>query len=239
MRDNNDSSKLSIIFFRSLKSARIALFINLPLLVSFAMMTMFCGLVFYAVYQDCDPVKNGEIASIDRIMPYFAATKMAIYPGLTGLFIAGIFSASLSTISSVLNSLAAIFLEDYLKRMYSMCGKTFPADKTTHFGKILAVANGLSCITVAFVAESFGSLLQLIISITGSISGPVLGIFTLGMFFENANEYGAIVGLVTALTTCMWATFGQPRPKHPPLPVRTDGCNFTQDGIKSSALLSL
>jgi solute carrier family 5 (sodium-coupled monocarboxylate transporter), member 8/12 len=36
-------------------------------------------------------------------------------PGLPGLFVAGIFSGSLSTVSSAVNSLAAVSLEDYLK----------------------------------------------------------------------------------------------------------------------------
>jgi sodium-coupled monocarboxylate transporter 8/12 len=36
-------------------------------------------------------------------------------PGLAGLFVAGIFSGSLSTVSSAVNSLAAVTLEDYLK----------------------------------------------------------------------------------------------------------------------------
>lgn len=215
----------TISLYRTLKSARLALFVNLPLLVGFGLTTSFCGLVLYAVYKDCDPVRTGEIASHDRIMPHFAATKMAIYPGLTGLFISGIFSASLSTISAMLNSLAAVFLEDYLKRIYAKLGKTFPAKYAITYGKILAVINGCISVAIAFTAGSLGSLVQLTISITSSICGPVLGIFTLGMFFESANEKGAICGLVTALITCMWASFGQPRPRHHPLPFHADGCN--------------
>ena len=40
---------------------------------------------------------------------------MGGYPGLSGLFVAGIFSGSLSTVSSAINSLAAVTLEDYVK----------------------------------------------------------------------------------------------------------------------------
>ena len=39
------------------------------------------------------------------------------YPGLTGLFIAGILSASLSTISSGINSMATVIVEDIYKRI--------------------------------------------------------------------------------------------------------------------------
>lgn len=201
---------------------------------------MFCGLVLFAVYKDCDPVTSGQISSHDKVMPYFAATKMSAYPGLTGLFVAGIFSASLSTISAMLNSLAAIFLEDYVKRFYVKLNKPFPMEKMSEFGKILALLNGLLSVATAILAESFGSLVQVTISFSGSICGPVLGIFTLGMFFENANEKGAILGMLTALVTCLWANFGQPKHKlaTPKLPFSTDGCDFTLISNNTNTTLS-
>lgn len=48
-------------------------------------------------------------------MPLFVVDAMGVYPGLSGLFVSGIFSASLSTVSAAVNSLAAVTLEDYLK----------------------------------------------------------------------------------------------------------------------------
>lgn len=41
--------------------------------------------------------------------------RLDVVPGLTGLFVSGIFSASLSTVSAAINSLAAVTLEDYIK----------------------------------------------------------------------------------------------------------------------------
>lgn len=48
-------------------------------------------------------------------MPYYVVDTMGNIPGLSGLFVAGIFSASLSTVSAALNSLAAVTIEDYYK----------------------------------------------------------------------------------------------------------------------------
>jgi len=48
-------------------------------------------------------------------MPLYVSDTMGSIPGLTGLFVAGIFSAALSSVSPVLNSLAAVTMEDYLK----------------------------------------------------------------------------------------------------------------------------
>lgn len=48
-------------------------------------------------------------------MPLFVLDTMGSIPGLTGLFVAGIFSSALSSVSPVLNSLAAVTMEDYVK----------------------------------------------------------------------------------------------------------------------------
>lgn len=48
-------------------------------------------------------------------MPYYVVDTMGNIPGLSGLFVAGIFSASLSTVSAAVNSLAAVTIEDYYK----------------------------------------------------------------------------------------------------------------------------
>lgn len=48
-------------------------------------------------------------------MPLYVVDAIGHIPGLSGLFVAGIFSASLSTVSASLNSLAAVTIEDYCK----------------------------------------------------------------------------------------------------------------------------
>lgn len=48
-------------------------------------------------------------------MPRYVLDTMENIPGLSGLFVAGIFSGSLSTVSSALNSLSAVTMEDYVK----------------------------------------------------------------------------------------------------------------------------
>lgn len=48
-------------------------------------------------------------------MPLFVLEAMQGMPGLPGIFVSGIFSASLSSVSAAMNSLAAVTLEDYIK----------------------------------------------------------------------------------------------------------------------------
>lgn len=181
----------------------------------------------FAYYKDCDPVESGKITSNDMLMPYFVMQTMGHIPGLAGLFIAGIFSAGLSTVSAMLNSLAAVSLEDYIKPTYKKLGLEFPERYGTFLGKVLAVVIGILCIMVAFLAKHLGSIVQASLSITGAIGGPLLGLFTLGLFFESAEEKGAVIGTITSLAFVCWCAFGQPRPSKVPLPVSTSGCNAT------------
>lgn len=59
--------------------------------------------------------RTGRITSSDQLMPLFVVESMGHLPGLSGIFISGIFSASLSTVSACVNSLAAVTLLDYIK----------------------------------------------------------------------------------------------------------------------------
>lgn len=56
------------------------------------------------------------------------------------------------------------------------------------------------------------------------VGGPLLGIFTLGMLIESANQTGAVTGLLTSLATMLWVAFGTPRPPLVSLPTSVEGC---------------
>ena len=81
----------------------------------------------------------------------FVVDTMIDKPGLAGLFITGIFSGSLSSVSSAINSLAAVTLEDYIKPFVLI-----KADSETLILKILALAYGLGCIIFTFLVEFLG-----------------------------------------------------------------------------------
>ncbi|XP_047343864.1 putative sodium-dependent multivitamin transporter isoform X3 [Vespa velutina] len=207
----------------NLRASQMALIVSAIIMFILIINTIFAGLVMYAVYMDCDPMKSGKISSTDKLMPYFVIDKLSYIPGFAGLFISGVFSASLSTISAMLNSLAALAIEDYIKPIYSKIGATFPKEKATFLGKLLAVLNGILCVSIALIAGKLGSLIEAAIGLIGIIGGPLLGIFTFGMFFESANEIGAIVGMIFTVIALGFIAYG---PKVPitTLPMFIDGC---------------
>ncbi|KAK8779770.1 hypothetical protein V5799_018889 [Amblyomma americanum] len=70
------------------------------------------GIAIIYWFRDCDPVLRGSITSYDQVVPYYLTTSLSDVPVLRGIFLAGIVGASTSTVSSIVNSHAAIFYID-------------------------------------------------------------------------------------------------------------------------------
>lgn len=106
-------------------------------------------------------------------------------PGLPGLFVAGIFSAALSSLSTALNSIAAVFLEDFLK---PYANRPLSERETGYFMRGVVLIIGIISVALVFVVEHLGSVLQLSMSMNGVTSGPILGIFTMGVLMPWINS---------------------------------------------------
>lgn len=78
---------------------------------------------------------------------------------------------------------------------------------------------------------------QAALTIFGVVGGPMLGLYTLGMFVPSSNQRGAITGFVLSLMFCMWIGFGQPKPPIPRLNVTTEGCGLNDSSIYARSSL--
>ncbi|XP_028352538.1 sodium-dependent multivitamin transporter isoform X2 [Physeter macrocephalus] len=135
---------------------------------------------------------------------YFVMDLLRGLPGLPGLFVACLFSGSLSTISSAFNSLATVTMEDLIRPWFPH----FSEVRATMLSRIIAFGYGLLCLGMAYISSQMGPVLQAAISIFGMVGGPLLGLFCLGMFFPCANPPGAIVGLLAGLIMAFWIGVG-------------------------------
>ncbi|ELU13534.1 hypothetical protein CAPTEDRAFT_189333 [Capitella teleta] len=99
---------------KTLRRAQFALYANIPGWICIITLCGLCGWVVFAEYKDCDPLKQGRVQSPDQLLPLYVMDNL-YYPGLPGLFISCVFSGGLSTMSSGLNSLAAVTMEDFIK----------------------------------------------------------------------------------------------------------------------------
>ena len=205
-----------------------ALFMSMPITSLMSIITSLTGLVIYANFWKCDPIIDKHITSKDQLVPYYVIKSLSQYPGLSGLFVAGIFSGSLSSVSSFVNSLAAVTLEDYVKP-YFFKGKIVNEKTSAKISKSLALLFGLLGVTLTYPIEQMAGLLQASLTIFGVVGGPLLLLFTLGMCCCWCNSKGALIGFFTSLFISLWIGFGSLFYVKPPspLPLSTEECIYT------------
>ncbi|XP_069013082.1 sodium-coupled monocarboxylate transporter 1 [Embiotoca jacksoni] len=223
----NQAQVQRYISCKTITHARLSLYINLIGLWSILLSSVFAGMCLYSVYKHCDPWTTGLVSAPDQLMPYLVMDTLGNYPGIPGLFVAAAYSGSLSTVSSSINALAAVTVEDIIKPYSNMSPK-----QLSWISKGTSLLYGVLCIGMAGLASLMGGILQAVISIFGILGGPLLGLFTLGILCPFANSKGALSGLVSGLVVSLWVGIGaQIYPPLPelsrPLSLATDGCNFT------------
>ncbi|KAE8281549.1 Sodium-coupled monocarboxylate transporter 1 Electrogenic sodium monocarboxylate cotransporter [Larimichthys crocea] len=223
----NQAQVQRYIACKSITHARLSLYINLLGLLSILLCSVFAGMCLFSVYKNCDPWTAGLVSAPDQLMPYLVMDILKDYPGVPGLFVAAAYSGSLSTVSSSINALAAVTVEDLIKPYTNMS-----EIHLSWTSKGLSLIYGVLCIGMAGLASLMGGILQAAVSIFGVIGGPLLGLFTLGILCPFANSKGALSGLVSGLVVSLWVGIGaQIYPPPPamirPLSLATEGCNFT------------
>ena len=147
------------------------------------------GVGLYAFYT-LNPLAP-ELASLvdakgDRIFPVFIISEMPV--GVRGLLIAGILSAAISSLDSILSALAQISVTMFYKPFVR------PDSDDSHY---LKVSRGLVIIwgiVLGFTAWQFsrnsGDLITLAFSMTTYTLGPMLGLFALGILSTRFNVGG-------------------------------------------------
>uniref|UniRef100_A0A672NQ72 Sodium-dependent multivitamin transporter n=1 Tax=Sinocyclocheilus grahami TaxID=75366 RepID=A0A672NQ72_SINGR len=189
---------------RTEKEAVMSCYMVFPCLQVALMLSCLMGLVMFACYGNNSPLEQQYITSKDQMVLYFVMDMLQNFPGLPGLFVACLFSASLSTISSAFNSLATVTMVDLIKPHYSMTEA-----RATLLSKMLALSYGIICVAMAYVVHLMNSsVLQAALSIFGMVGGPLLGLFCLGIFFPCANSIGAVAGLAAGLVMAFWVGIG-------------------------------
>ncbi|XP_061524369.1 sodium-coupled monocarboxylate transporter 1 isoform X2 [Phycodurus eques] len=235
----NQAQVQRYISCKSITHAKLSLFINLIGLWCILLSSVFAGMCLYSVYKNCDPWTTGMVSAPDQLMPYLVMDILGDYPGLPGLFVAAAYSGSLSTVSSSINALAAVTVEDLIKPHMRVSEK-----KLSWISKVLSFLYGALCIGMAGLASLMGGILQATVSIFGVIGGPLLGLFSLGILFPFANSKGALSGLASGLVVSLWVGIGaQIYPPPPtlsrPLSLTTEGCNLTAlDSLNRTSTVS-
>lgn len=188
----------------SLKQAQYSFIFCSIFTALISLLSTYMGLVMYSAYKSCDPYLANEIPRRDAIIVHYVANRLKNVPGLRGIFVAGIFSATLSTLSSFSNSMAALALEDFIKpalKKISNNKSQLQDSTTTWLAKIFAISFGLVCVIMAYIIDKANSrLLQATTTLFGAIGVPFLASFALGIFTRYTNKLGILIGFLTTLT---------------------------------------
>ena len=159
--------------FMALKNVHVARKCQMTYMAGIIILNLMCyynGLLLYASYHDCDPLTTKLAKAKDQIMPLYVMRILKNLPGLSGLFIAGVFSASLSSLSTALNSFAAVVLEDFCKPYM----KNEMSEKTSGIimrATVLIV--GVITVALVYVVQHMGSVLQLAMTVPSIFHGLI------------------------------------------------------------------
>lgn len=154
---------------------------------------------YYTAMPDALPVEYRAEGMSDRVFPFFIVNNLPA--GFTGLLIASIFAAGMSTISTSVNSSSTVILTDYYKKYV----KTPITDKismkvlyTSSFVfSIIGIIIGVAMINVESALDAWWKLASV-------FSGGMLGLFLLGAFVKTVHVKGAIIGVILGLIAILW-----------------------------------
>ncbi|XP_021935156.1 sodium-coupled monocarboxylate transporter 1-like isoform X2 [Zootermopsis nevadensis] len=218
----------------TIEQARQMIWINTFGWTVVVILTVYAGMLIFARYYDCDPLSSGVLSKPDQLFPLYVMDSLGDYVGFPGLFVAGIFSAGLSTVSTGLNSLAAIWWaeldETALKESLSQRRSGLTV-------KFLALFFGLLSYALVYVVPYMGGLVPVAISLSSFFSGSFLGLFILGIFVPWANTAGAACGLTVGIGAVGWLAVGaqmmsdKGQAIYTPLPLSTEGCSIVNTTV--------
>ena len=174
-------------------SALFGGFLYLPVSLFFFLI----GTSLFVFYKSFPGILPDNISS-DQVFPYFIVTGLPM--GFTGLLIAAIFAAGMSTVATSINSGATVILTDFLQR-----GKPVMEEKKKmkilYFASfilgVLGVLIGLAMMTVKSALDAWWSL-------AGIFSGGMLGLFLLGYISTNVKGKYALVGTICGIILIAW-----------------------------------
>jgi SSS family solute:Na+ symporter len=167
---------------------------------------LFIGVLLFAFYHPFTDPGYATASSTafpfaggDRVFPDFITRHLP--PGLSGLVVAAIFAAAMS---SSLNAIAATAMNDLYKPL-----RAGRSDK--HYLKVshlLTLLWGVVQIGVALVLRNKNrSALDLALSIASLINGPILGVFLVGVFLRRVSQAPALIGMVVSSAVMLYIYF--------------------------------
>jgi len=190
-------------------NAKMAMLVQSFFTMPFWLLLFGVGIGLFAYYRHHPSPEVAQFIAAkqyDRIFPHFIYSVMPV--GMRGLMIAALLSAAMSTISSLFNVLSMLTTPG-VSAAYARQFKQPLSDRgRVVMAKCLTVAWGLLVIVAALSMIRIESILKTVNSIIGIFTGPMTGIFLLGLFSWRANASGVLIGFVASFATGLYLQYG-------------------------------
>lgn len=147
------------------------------------------GIIAYTLYRDLIPADQPDRS-------YATVVANLVPAGLTGLVIAGLTAAILSTLNSVSNSASTIFTMDMVRTLYR---RPLSEQALVRIGRITtAVFLAIACLIAPQLAN-FEQAFQFIQEYGGFLTPGIVVVFTFGLFWKRATPTSALWALVLSI----------------------------------------
>ncbi|MCK5806589.1 MAG: hypothetical protein KAI66_27410, partial [Lentisphaeria bacterium] len=161
---------------------------------------LFIGLGLFAYYQT-HPGALPETIQGDQIFPYFIAHVLPT--GLSGLLIAAIFAAAMSSMDSGINSMATVVVNDFI---FPILGKKEDA-QAVRLARIVTALLGVLATALSiylFFISKAGGIIETFATFMGLFSAPVLALFLLGLLTKRGTFKAWIPAAALSIGLTLW-----------------------------------
>ncbi|MBT5873250.1 MAG: sodium/solute symporter [Candidatus Latescibacteria bacterium] len=168
--------------------------------------TGFALMGYYQAYPDLLPVGIDLDVEADRVFPHFIAYYLP--PGVSGLVVAAMFAAAMSSIDSGVNSITAVISTDFVDRL----GRPTESDRGhTRMAQIIAWSVG--AVVVGFsslIGEVPGNITAVTNKTTNLLTTPIFALFFFALFVPFARPAGVVAGAVCGISVAGLIAFSGP-----------------------------
>jgi sodium-coupled monocarboxylate transporter 8/12 len=147
------------------------------------------GLGMFGYYQ-LHPALRADLTNVQQLVPHFIVHALPV--GLAGLVIAGLLAATMSSLSAGLNSLSTATFVDFVQRFRKGPVRSDRSDLSG--ARWCTVIWSLLSITAALFVSKLGGIIETSGKINCFFTGPLIGMFLLGMLTKRANSFGVLCG---------------------------------------------
>ena len=168
------------------------------LYVPVSLLFVYIGTALFSYYH-AQPGLLPEGITGDRVFPYFIIHGLPT--GVTGLLIASIFAAGMSTVSTSINSAATVVLTDFVNRLSS---RKISEKRNMIILYSTSAMLGAVGVIVGLLMMSVNGVLDAWWKLSSIFSGGMLGLFLLGFISRKAKNPEAIAGVVVGVLVIAW-----------------------------------